>query len=403
MEFRQSSKLNEVCYEIRGPVIEHANALEEAGHSVLRLNTGNPALFGFEAPEEIVQDMIRMLPRAHGYTDSRGILSARRAVAQRYQEMGLPEVDVDDVFLGNGVSELVSMAVQALLEDGDEVLIPAPDFPLWTAATTLAGGRAVHYLCDESADWYPDLDDMASKITDRTRAVVIINPNNPTGAVYPKEIVEGILDLARRHGLMVFADEIYDRIVYDEAVHYPAASLADDLVVLTFGGLSKTYRVAGFRSGWLVVTGPKRHAANYLEGLTMLASMRLCPNAPAQYAIQAALGGRQSIHELTAPGGRLREQRDRAWEKLNEIPGVSCVKPKGALYAFPRLDPAVHKIHDDEKFVLDLLLREKIQVVQGTGFNWPRPDHFRILTLPYADDLDAAISRIGRFLSGYRQ
>ncbi|MFB7027334.1 MULTISPECIES: pyridoxal phosphate-dependent aminotransferase [unclassified Streptomyces] len=403
MEFRQSSKLNEVCYEIRGPVIEHANALEEAGHSVLRLNTGNPALFGFEAPEEIVQDMIRMLPKAHGYTDSRGILSARRAVAQRYQEMGLPEVDVDDVFLGNGVSELVSMAVQALLEDGDEVLIPAPDFPLWTAATTLAGGKAVHYLCDESADWYPDLDDMASKITDRTRAVVIINPNNPTGAVYPKEIVEGILDLARRHGLMVLADEIYDRIVYDDAVHYPAASLADDLVILTFGGLSKTYRVAGFRSGWLVVTGPKRHAANYLEGLTMLASMRLCPNAPAQYAIQAALGGRQSIHELTAPGGRLREQRDRAWEKLNEIPGVSCVKPKGALYAFPRLDPAVHRIHDDEKFVLDLLLREKIQVVQGTGFNWPRPDHFRILTLPYADDLDAAISRIGRFLSGYRQ
>ncbi|MFC8491899.1 pyridoxal phosphate-dependent aminotransferase [Streptomyces sp. NPDC057235] len=403
MEFRQSSKLNEVCYEIRGPVIEHANALEEAGHSVLRLNTGNPALFGFEAPEEIVQDMIRMLPRAHGYTDSRGILSARRAVAQRYQEMGLPEVDVDDVFLGNGVSELVSMAVQALLEDGDEVLIPAPDFPLWTAATTLAGGKAVHYLCDESADWYPDLDDMASKITDRTRAVVIINPNNPTGAVYPKEIVEGILDLARRHGLMVLADEIYDRIVYDDAVHHPAASLADDLVILTFGGLSKTYRVAGFRSGWLVVTGPKRHAANYLEGLTMLACMRLCPNAPAQYAIQAALGGRQSIHELTAPGGRLREQRDRAWEKLNEIPGVSCVKPKGALYAFPRLDPAVHKIHDDEKFVLDLLLREKIQVVQGTGFNWPRPDHFRILTLPYADDLDAAISRIGRFLSGYRQ
>ncbi|RSS46890.1 pyridoxal phosphate-dependent aminotransferase [Streptomyces sp. WAC08241] len=403
MEFRQSSKLNEVCYEIRGPVIEHANALEEAGHSVLRLNTGNPALFGFEAPEEIVQDMIRMLPKAHGYTDSRGILSARRAVAQRYQAMGLPEVDVDDVFLGNGVSELVSMAVQALLEDGDEVLIPAPDFPLWTAATTLAGGKAVHYLCDESADWYPDLDDMASKITDRTRAVVIINPNNPTGAVYPKEIVEGILDLARRHGLMVLADEIYDRIVYDDAVHHPAASLADDLVVLTFGGLSKTYRVAGFRSGWLVVTGPKRHAANYLEGLTMLASMRLCPNAPAQYAIQAALGGRQSIHELTAPGGRLREQRDRAWEKLNEIPGVSCVKPKGALYAFPRLDPAVHRIHDDEKFVLDLLLREKIQVVQGTGFNWPRPDHFRILTLPYADDLDAAISRIGRFLSGYRQ
>ncbi|MFI6703335.1 pyridoxal phosphate-dependent aminotransferase [Streptomyces sp. NPDC050509] len=403
MEFRQSSKLSEVCYEIRGPVIEHADALEEAGHSVLRLNTGNPALFGFEAPDEILQDMIRMLPQAHGYTDSRGILSARRAVAQRYQALGLNDVTVDDVFLGNGVSELVSMAVQALLENGDEVLIPAPDFPLWTAVTTLAGGRPVHYLCDESAEWYPDLDDMASKITDRTKAVVIINPNNPTGAVYPREIVEGILDLARRHQLMVFADEIYDQIVYDDAVHHTAASLAPDLVVLTFSGLSKTYRVAGFRSGWLLVTGPKQHARSYLEGLTMLASMRLCPNAPAQYAIQAALGGRQSIKELTAPGGRLYEQRDRAWEKLNEIPGVSCVRPKGALYAFPRLDPKVHKIHDDERFVLDLLLREKIQVVQGTGFNWPRPDHFRILTLPYADDLDAAISRIGRFLGGYRQ
>ncbi|MGW2259364.1 pyridoxal phosphate-dependent aminotransferase [Streptomyces sp. NPDC001780] len=403
MEFRQSSKLSEVCYEIRGPVIEQADALEEAGHSVLRLNTGNPALFGFEAPEEIVQDMIRMLPQAHGYSDSRGILSARRAVAQRYQTLGLPDVTVDDVFLGNGVSELVSMAVQALLEDGDEVLIPAPDFPLWTAVTTLAGGRPVHYLCDEAAEWYPDLADMASKITDRTKAVVIINPNNPTGAVYPPEIVEGILDLARRHQLMVFADEIYDQIVYDDAVHHSAAALAPDLVVLTFSGLSKTYRVAGFRSGWLVVTGPTQHARSYLEGLTMLASMRLCPNAPAQYAIQAALGGRQSIRELTAPGGRLYEQRNRAWEKLNEIPGVSCVKPKGALYAFPRIDPAVHRIHDDERFVLDLLLREKIQVVQGTGFNWPRPDHFRILTLPYADDLDAAISRIGRFLSGYRQ
>lgn len=403
MEFRQSSKLNEVLYEIRGTVIEHADALEEAGHTVLRLNTGNPAAFGFEAPEEIVQDMIRMLPQAHGYTDSKGVLSARRAVAQRYQNMGLPDVTVDDIFLGNGVSELVSMAVQALLEDGDEVLIPAPDFPLWTAVTTLAGGRPVHYLCDESADWYPDLDDMASKITDRTKAVVIINPNNPTGAVYPREIIEGILDLARRHQLMVFADEIYDQILYDDAVHHSAAALAPDLVVLTFCGLSKTYRVAGFRSGWLVVTGPKQHARSYLEGLSTLASMRLCANAPAQYAIQAALGGRQSIHELTAPGGRLREQRDRAWEKLNEIPGVSCVKPKGALYAFPRLDPKVHRIHDDEKFVLDLLLREKIQVVQGTGFNWPRPDHFRILTLPYADDLDAAISRIGRFLSGYRQ
>ncbi|ASY32966.1 MULTISPECIES: pyridoxal phosphate-dependent aminotransferase [Streptomyces] len=403
MEFRQSNKLNGVCYEIRGPVIEQANALEEAGHSVLRLNTGNPALFGFEAPEEIVQDMIRMLPQAHGYTDSRGVLSARRAVAQRYQALGVEGVTVDDVWLGNGVSELITMAVQALVEDGDEVLVPAPDFPLWTAVVTLSGGKAVHYVCDESAEWNPDLADMESRITDRTKAIVLINPNNPTGAVYPKEIVEGVLDLARRHGLMILADEIYDQILYDDEVHHSAAALGPDVVVLTFSGLSKTYRVAGFRSGWLVVSGPRQHARDYLEGLQMLASMRLCANAPAQYAIQAALGGRQSIRELTAPGGRLREQRDRAWEKLNEIPGVSCVKPKGALYAFPRIDPAVHPIVDDERFVLDLLLREKIQVVQGTGFNWARPDHFRILTLPYADDLESAIGRIGRFLAGYRQ
>ncbi|MFE2541967.1 pyridoxal phosphate-dependent aminotransferase [Actinacidiphila glaucinigra] len=403
MEYKQSGKLADVCYEIRGPVIEHANALEEAGHSVLRLNTGNPALFGFEAPEEILQDIIRTLPASHGYSDSRGILSARRAVAQHYQERGLADVGVDDVFLGNGVSELVQMAVQALVDDGDEVLIPAPDFPLWTAVTNLAGGKAVHYLCDEQAEWFPDLDDIASKITSRTRALVIINPNNPTGAVYPRELLEGMLDLARRHHLVVFADEVYDKILYDDSVHHSAAQLAPDVLCLTFSGLSKAYRVAGFRSGWLVVTGPRQQAKSYLEGLTMLASMRLCPNVPAQQAIQAALGGRQSIKDLILPGGRLHEQRDKAWEKLNEIPGVSCVKPKGALYAFPRLDPKVHRIHDDEKFVLDLLLREKIQVVQGTGFNWPRPDHFRILTLPRADDLDAAISRIGRFLAGYRQ
>jgi alanine-synthesizing transaminase len=403
VEFRQSTKLTEVCYEIRGPVVNHANALEEAGHSVLRLNTGNPASFGFDAPEELLQDMIRMLPKAHGYTDSQGILPARRAVAQHYQARGLPDVDVDDVYLGNGVSELVSMAVQALVDNGDEILVPSPDFPLWTAVTTLAGGTAVHYRCDEAAGWYPDLADMAAKVTDRTKAVVIINPNNPTGAVYPREILDGILDIARRHGLMVLADEIYDKILYDGSVHHHAAALAPDLVCLTFSGLSKSYRVAGFRSGWLVVSGPRQHATDYLEGLTMLASMRLCANAPAQYAIQAALGGRQTITDLVLPGGRLYEQRNRAWQKLNEIPGVSCVKPMGAVYAFPRLDPAVHKIVDDEKFVLDLLLQEKIQVVQGTGFNWPHPDHFRILTLPYADDLDAAISRIGRFLDGYRQ
>jgi alanine-synthesizing transaminase len=403
MEFRQSSKLAGVSYEIRGPVIEHANELERAGHSVLRLNIGNPATFGFEAPEEILQDIIRNLPGAHGYSDSRGLLPARRAVVQHYQNLGLADIGVDDVFLGNGVSELASMAVQALLEDGDEVLIPAPDFPLWTAVTTLAGGKAVHYLCDEEAAWLPDLADMAAKITSRTRAVVIINPNNPTGAVYPRDLLEGILDLARRHHLLVIADEIYDKILYDDAVHHCAATLAPDLLCLTLNGLSKSYRVAGFRSGWLLVSGPRQHAKNYLEGLATLAATRLCPNVPGQHAIQAALGGRQSITDLVLPGGRLREQRDRAWQRLNEIPGVSCVKPQGGLYAFPRLDPAVHKIHDDEKFVLDLLLREKIQVVQGTGFNWPRPDHFRIVTLPRADDLDAAITRIGRFLTGYRQ
>jgi alanine-synthesizing transaminase len=403
MEFRQSSKLAGVSYEIRGPVMEHANELERAGHSVLRLNIGNPAAFGFEAPEEILQDIIRNLPGAHGYSDSRGLLPARRAVVQHYQNLGLADIDVDDVFLGNGVSELASMAVQALLDDGDEVLIPAPDFPLWTAVTTLAGGKAVHYLCDEDAGWLPDLADMAAKITSRTRAVVIINPNNPTGAVYPREMLEAMLDLARRHHLLVIADEIYDKILYDDAVHHCAATVAPDLLCLTLNGLSKAYRVAGFRSGWLLVSGPRQHAENYLEGLATLAATRLCPNVPGQYAIQAALGGRQSITDLVLPGGRLREQRDRAWQRLNEIPGVSCVKPQGGLYAFPRLDPAVHKIHDDEKFVLDLLMREKIQVVQGTGFNWPRPDHFRIVTLPRADDLDAAITRIGRFLTGYRQ
>ncbi len=403
MKFRQSSKLAGVSYEIRGPVVEYANELERAGHSVLRLNTGNPALFGFEAPEEILQDIIRNLPRAHGYSESQGILPARRAVVQHYQHLGVPDVGIDDVFLGNGVSELVTMAVQALLEDGDEVLVPAPDFPLWTAATRLAGGKAVHYLCDEGADWLPDLADMAAKITGRTRAMVIINPNNPTGAVYPRELLEGMLGLARRHHLLVFADEIYDKILYDDAVHHCAATLAPDVFCLTFNGLSKAYRVAGFRSGWLLVSGPRQHAKNYIEGLVTLAGTRLCPNVPGQYAIQAALGGRQSITDLVLPGGRLHDQRDHAWQRLNEIPGVSCVKPRGALYAFPRLDPAVHKIHDDERFVLDLLLREKIQVVQGTGFSWPRPDHFRILTLPRADDLDAAIARIGRFLAGYKQ
>ncbi|MEU1286741.1 pyridoxal phosphate-dependent aminotransferase [Kitasatospora sp. NPDC005856] len=403
MEFRQSSKLNDVCYEIRGPVVDQANALEEAGHSVLRLNTGNPAPFGFEAPEEIIQDIIRNLPKAHGYSDSRGILPARRAVVQYYQQRGVEGVTVNDVYLGNGVSELIQMAVTALVDDGDEVLVPMPDYPLWTAAVRLAGGKAVHYLCDEEAEWYPDLDDIAAKITARTKAIVVINPNNPTGAVYPKELLEGLLDLARRHHLMVLADEIYDKILYDGTEHHCLAALADDVLTLTFNGLSKSYRVAGFRSGWLVVSGPRQHATDYLEGLTMLSGMRLCPNVPAQYAVQAALGGHQSINDLVLPGGRLTEQRDIAVKALNEIPGVSCVKPKGALYAFARLDPAVHRIVDDERFVLDLLLREKIHVVQGTGFNWPRPDHFRFVTLPRADDLETAVNRIGRFLATYRQ
>ena len=403
MEFRQSSKVAGVSYEIRGPVIEHANALERAGHSILRLNIGNPAPFGFEVPDDILRELLKDIGKAHGYSDSRGILPAREAVARRYTEAGLADVDADDVYLGNGVSELVSMAVQTLLEDGDEVLIPAPDYPLWTAVTTLAGGRAVHYRCDEQAGWLPDTDDIAKKVTSRTRAIVIINPNNPTGAVYPRDLLEGILDIARRNNLMVLADEIYDRILYDGAVHHHAAKLAPDLFCLTFNGLSKSYRVAGFRSGWLLVTGPRQHARNYLEGLTTLAGTRLCPNVPGQHALLAALGGRQDIGDLVLPGGRLKQQRDVTWERLNEIPGVSCVKPMGALYAFPRLDPEVHKIDDDEKFVLDLLLREKIQVVQGTGFNWPKPDHFRIVTLPPADDLDAAVVRIGRFLTGYRQ
>ncbi|MFF2078848.1 pyridoxal phosphate-dependent aminotransferase [Kitasatospora sp. NPDC058162] len=403
MEFRQSSKLNDVCYEIRGPVVDQANALEEAGHSVLRLNTGNPAPFGFEAPEEIIQDIIRNLPSAHGYSDSRGILPARRAVVQYYQQRGVQGVGVNDVYLGNGVSELIQMAITALVDDGDEVLVPMPDYPLWTASVRLAGGKAVHYLCDEQAEWYPDLDDIAAKITARTKAIVVINPNNPTGAVYPKELLEGILDLARRHQLMVLADEIYDKILYDGTEHHCLAALADDVLTLTFNGLSKAYRVAGFRSGWLVVSGPKQHATDYLEGLTMLSGMRLCPNVPAQFAVQAALGGHQSINDLVLPGGRLTEQRDIAVKALNEIPGVSCVKPKGALYAFARLDPAVHRIVDDERFVLDLLLREKIHVVQGTGFNWPRPDHFRFVTLPRADDLETAINRIGRFLATYKQ
>ncbi|MFD4441136.1 pyridoxal phosphate-dependent aminotransferase [Nocardia sp. NPDC058519] len=403
MQFKQSSKLANVSYEIRGPIAEHAARLEVEGHRVVKLNTGNPMQFGFDAPSELLRDIIANLPMSAGYATSKGLLPARRAVVQYYEGRGVDDLDIENVFLGNGASELIMMAMTALIENGDEVLVPAPDFPLWTAAVHLNGGKAVHYLCDEGADWYPDIADIAAKITDRTRAIVIINPNNPTGAVYPTEVLEQMLELARQHNLIVCSDEIYDKILYDDVTHTVTASLAPDLLCLTFNGLSKAYRLAGFRSGWLTVSGPTRHAESYLEGLTMLSGLRLCANVPAQQAVQAALGGHQSIHELTLPGGRLLEQRDRAWTALNAIPGVSCVKPKGALYAFPKLDRATYGIDNDEKFVLDLLLATKIHVVQGTGFNWPSPDHFRIVTLPQADELDQIIGRIGEFLSTYHQ
>jgi alanine-synthesizing transaminase len=402
MQVTQSAKLANVCYDIRGPVLQRAKQMEAEGHRILKLNIGNPAPFGFEAPEEILQDVILNLHNAHGYGDSKGLLSARRAVVQYYQQKDLPGLDIEDVYLGNGVSELIVMAMQALLDNGDEVLIPAPDYPLWTAAVSLSGGRPVHYICDEQAGWFPDPDEIAERITDRTRALVIINPNNPTGAVYPPELLERLVELARRHNLVLFSDEIYDKILYDGLTHTTTASLAPDLVCLTFNGLSKAYRVAGFRTGWMAVSGPKKHAESYIEGLDVLANMRLCPNMPTQFAVQTALGGHQSINDLILPGGRLLEQRDAVFELLNQIPGVSCVKPTGALYAFPRLDPKMYPIVDDEKFVLDLLLKERLLVTQGTGFNWPRPDHFRIVTLPRVADLEDAIGRIERFLGSYR-
>jgi alanine-synthesizing transaminase len=403
MQVIQSSKLANVCYDIRGPILDEAMRLEDQGHRILKLNTGNPAPFGFEAPPEILQDILRNLSTAHGYGDSKGLLAARRAVVMHYEERGLEDLSVEDVFIGNGVSELIQMSMQALLDDGDEVLVPAPDYPLWTASVSLAGGTAVHYRCDEQADWYPDLADIEARVTDRTRGIVVINPNNPTGAVYPDEILRGIAEIARRHNLIIYSDEIYDKILYDDATHTSTALFAPDLLCLTFNGLSKAYRVAGFRSGWMVISGPKEHARSYIEGLGILASMRLCANMPAQHAIAAALGGRQSIKDLLLPGGRLLEQRDTAWKLLNEIPGVSCVKPRGALYAFPRLDPKVYRIKDDAQLVLDLLKREHIYVVQGTGFNWPDPDHFRLVTLPRVEDLTDAVTRIGTFLDGYSQ
>ncbi|MCB1659198.1 MAG: pyridoxal phosphate-dependent aminotransferase [Pseudomonadales bacterium] len=401
MHIAKSAKLQNVCYDIRGPVLKAANAMEEQGHRIIKLNIGNPAPFGFEAPQEILADVISNLPNAIGYCDSKGLFAARKAVVQYYQQKGL-FVEVGDIYIGNGVSELIVMAMQALLNNDDEMLIPAPDYPLWTAAVTLAGGTPVHYLCDENNGWYPDLADIESKITTKTRGIVVINPNNPTGAVYPKHILEGIVALARRHNLIIFADEIYDKILYDGAQHTSIATLCDDLLCITFNGLSKSYRVAGFRSGWLMVSGNKRAAKDYIEGLDMLASMRLCANVQSQYAIQTALGGYQSINDLICKGGRLYEQREVAWQMLNDIPGVSCTKPEGALYLFPKLDPTMYPIDDDQAFILEFLQAEKVLLVQGSGFNWPHTDHFRVVFLPHLDELKEAITRLARFLANYR-
>lgn len=399
----KSSKLANVCYDIRGPVLAAAKKMEEEGHRVIKLNIGNPLPFGFEAPEEIVVDVIRNMRDASGYTDSLGLFAPRKSIMHYCQEKGIQGVTVDDIFLGNGVSELIVMAMQGLLNNGDQVLIPAPDYPLWTAAVTLSGGMPVHYRCDEDAEWYPDLDDIRSKISSNTKAIVVINPNNPTGALYPKEILEGILQIAREHGLIVFADEIYDKVLYDGNQHISIASLADDVLCITMNGLSKNYRACGYRAGWMVVSGDKRQARDYIEGLNMLASMRLCANVPGQMAIQTALGGYQSINDLVGPHGRLTRQRDLAWKMLTEIPGVTCVKPKGALYLFPKLDPKMYPVKDDEQLMLELLKEEKVLLVQGSGFNWPSPDHFRVVFLPHEDDLTEAIGRIARFLEGYRR
>ncbi|GAB3704050.1 pyridoxal phosphate-dependent aminotransferase [Mariniluteicoccus flavus] len=400
---KQSSKLKNVRYDVRGPILVEAQRLEAEGHRILKLNIGNTAPFGFEAPESIVQDMVHHLPEAQGYSDSRGIYSARTAVANHYQSRGLDDVTVDDVLLGNGVSELITMVCQALVDDGDEILVPSPDYPLWTGVVSLAGGTPVHYYADEENDWSPDLADIEARITERTKAIVVINPNNPTGAVYSEDVLRGLADLARRHDLVVLSDEIYEKIVYDEAKHHFMASYTgDDVLCLTFSGLSKAYRVCGYRAGWVAITGPKEIAEDFLEGLTLLSNMRMCANVPAQHAIQTALGGRQTIDELVGPGGRLHAQREVAHRLLSEIPGVSVVKPMGALYCFPRLDPEVYAIEDDEAFVIDLLRAKKILVTHGTGFNWPKPDHFRLVILPDEELLTEAIGRIGEFLGTRR-
>ena len=399
----KSSKLANVCYDIRGPVLDKARQMEEEGHKIIKLNIGNLAMFGFDPPDEIVQDMIRNLAHTAGYTDSKGMFAPRRAVVGYTQEKSVTGVGVDDVYLGNGASELIVMSLNALLDNGDEVLVPAPDYPLWTAAVSLSGGNPVHYLCDEQSEWMPDIADIRRKITPNTRAIVVINPNNPTGALYPETLLQELVELARQHQLIVFADEIYDKTLYDGNTHTSIASLADDVLFVTFNGLSKNYRACGYRAGWMVVSGNKKIAGDYIVGLNMLASMRLCSNTPGQLAIQTALGGYQSIKDLVAPTGRLARQRDMAYEMLSAIPGVSVVRPKAALYMFPRLDPKMYPIEDDQQFAYELLAEEKVLIVQGTGFNWARPDHFRVVFLPNSDDLSDAIDRIARFLDHYRK
>ncbi len=401
--FKKSSKLNNVCYDIRGPVLDIARRMEDEGHKIMKLNIGNLAVFGFDSPEEIRQDMIRNLSNAAGYSESKGIFPARKAIMHYCQQKGIKGVTLEDIYVGNGVSELIVLAMNALLDTGDEVLVPTPDYPLWTAAVTLSGGTARHYLLDEGNGWLPDLDDIRAKITPRTRAIVIINPNNPTGAVYPAEVLREIVEIARQHDLILYSDEVYDKVLYDGITHTSIASLSEDVLTVTFNGLSKNYRSCGYRAGWMILSGAKARARDYIEGLDMLSSMRLCANVPGQYAIQTALGGYQSIDDLVAPGGRMRRQRDLAYELITQIPGVTCVKPQATLYMFPRLDPKLYPFQDDQKFIAELLQEEKVLLVQGTGFHWPKPDHFRLIFLPHEEDLREAITGIGNFLARRRK
>jgi len=400
---QKSTKLANVLYDIRGPIMDAARQMEDEGHKIIKLNIGNLAVFGFDAPEEIQQDMIRNLPNSAGYSDSKGIFAARKAVMHYTQQQGIKGVTLDDIYLGNGASELIAMATNALLNEGDELLLPSPDYPLWTACSALSGGTPVHYTCDESNGWMPDLDDLRRKITPATKGIVVINPNNPTGALYSDELLREIVAIARQHGLVIFADEVYDKVLYDDVRHTAIGSLSEDVLTLTFNSLSKSYRSCGYRAGWMVVSGDKKAGSDYIEGLNMLSNMRLCANVPGQWAIQTALGGYQSINELIQPGGRLRRQRDLAYEMITAIPGVTCVKPQAALYMFPRLDPKIYPIQDDRQFFLELLQETRVMLVQGTGFNWPQPDHFRIVFLPHEDDLREAIGRIAKFLETYRK